>query len=68
MRPGDITRVTGVPELTWCYNRNTVMRTKVVLEFRNKHRIVGEPGCMLTGGEGGFKPIAQFCGDMMACR
>ena len=23
MRSGDITRVTGVPELTWCYNRNS---------------------------------------------
>ena len=23
MKSGDITRVTGVPELTWCYNRNT---------------------------------------------
>ena len=23
MKYGDITRVTGVPELTWCYNRNT---------------------------------------------
>ena len=23
MKSGDITGVTGVPELTWCYNRNT---------------------------------------------
>ena len=23
MRSGDITGVTGVPELTWCYNHNT---------------------------------------------
>ena len=23
MRSGDITGVTGVPELTWCYNRNS---------------------------------------------
>ena len=22
MKSGDITGVTGVPELTWCYNRN----------------------------------------------
>ena len=34
-----------------------VMRTKVVPEFGDEHGIVGEPGCMLTGGEGGFKPI-----------
>ena len=27
MRSGDITGVAGVPELTWCYNRNTCTRT-----------------------------------------
>ena len=26
MRSGDITGVTGVPELTWCYNRNIVAK------------------------------------------
>ena len=34
-----------------------VVRTKVILEFGDEHGIVGEPGCMLTGGESGFKPI-----------
>ena len=33
------------------------MRTKVVPEFGDKHRILGEPGCMLTGGKSEFKPI-----------
>ena len=28
MKSGDITGVTGVPELTWCYNRNTLARAK----------------------------------------
>ena len=28
MKSGDITRVTGVPELSWCYNCN------IVTEFR----------------------------------
>ena len=34
-----------------------VMRTKVVPEFGDEHGVVREPGCMLTGGEGEFKPI-----------
>ena len=29
MRSGDITRVTGVPELTWCYNRNKMLHFDV---------------------------------------
>ena len=33
------------------------MQTKVVPEFGDKRGIVREPGCMLTRGEGGFKPI-----------
>ena len=28
MKSGDITEVTGVPELTWCYNRNRRLRLK----------------------------------------
>ena len=35
------------------------MRTEVVLEFRDEHGIVREPGCMLTGGESEFKPIER---------
>ena len=34
-----------------------VMRTEVALEFGDEHGLVREPGCMLTRGEGGFKPI-----------
>ena len=33
------------------------MRTEVVLEFGNKHGVVREPGCMLTGVKGRFKPM-----------
>ena len=31
MRSGDITRVTGVPELTWCYNCNNPSGTCATL-------------------------------------
>ena len=32
MRSRDITGVTGVPELTWCYNRNKDKAVKKTIE------------------------------------
>ena len=55
MRPGDITGVTGVPELTWCYNCNKAERHNTPLKGT------------IAGTEGGlpFVPFVDL--DKMVC-
>ena len=36
-----------------------IMRAKVVLEFGDKCRVVGEPRCITAGGKCGFKPVKR---------
>ena len=38
MKSGDITGITGVPELTWCYNCNTTYG--IVIEEKDYHSTI----------------------------
>ena len=51
MRSGDSTRVTGVPELTWCYNRNICGVLKTELRFGWMGYTVGDLRTSLGHGE-----------------
>ena len=48
MKSGDITGVTGVPELTWSYNRNSAKAPKVMRSNpgvrNNLWRLLQSPG------------------------
>ena len=35
------------------------MRAKVVPEFRDECRVVGEPRCITAGGKRGFEPVER---------
>ena len=44
-----------------------VERTEMATEFRNKFRVIGKPGDIISGGQGGFKPVQHSAFEIGQC-